>query len=397
VRRLLLSVLALAALAAPASCAGGPAAKDAGTVHFVGAVDSSFDRYVERPSTAAKRWLVSHMWRMTVYSPYFDQRTRWYPNGWVYDDAYAIYSSSSLAARHPQWILKDASGNPLYIPFDCSRGTCPQYAADISNSSYRAYWIANLRAELRHGYRGVFIDDVNMNRNVGNGSEDLVAPITPTTAKPLSEDAWRGYMATFMREVRAAFPKTEIVHNVIWFADEHAGTHNTSIRSEIHSANYIYLERGANDSGLTGGSGPWSLSSFLSYIDEVHALGEGIVLDGSASDPQGLAYNLATYFLISTGKDAVSGADQTPDDWWPGWNINLGEATGSRYHWQGLLRRDFSGGLVLVNPPQTSTRVISLPRAMENVDGAAITSVTLPPASGAILRSTGSPSVTDHR
>ena len=361
-------------------------ADSAGTVHFVRSADSAFDQYTSHPSPEAQEWLRTHMWRMTVFSPYFDERTRWFPDGWVYDDAYAIYTESQLASEHPEWILRDASGNKLYIPFGCSGGSCPQYAGDIADPAYRHHWIENLKAELAHGYRGAFIDDVNMNMQVGNGSEAHVAPIDPATGEAMSEAAWRHYMAQFMGEVRAALPSIEIVHNAIWFADEHAGTSNADIRSELSSANIINLERGANDSGLTGGGGPWSLNSFLAYVDEVHALGAGVVMDGNKSDPQGLEYNLAAYFEISDGNDAVSATGQTPERWWAGWSTNLGEADGPRYAWQGLLRRDFAGGMVLLNGPGEATRTVTLPGPMQQVDGSTVESVTLGAKSAVILR-----------
>ena len=195
------------------------AADSAGTVHFVRSADSAFDRFTSSPSPSEQAWLQAHMWRMTVWSPYFDSRTSWYPNGWVYDDAYAIYTGEPLASQHPEWILRDAQGNKLYIPWGCSGGSCPQYAADISNPAFRRYWIEDLMARAARGYRGVFIDDVNMNRQVANGQEELVAPIDSNTNQPMSDAAWRQYMAQFMRELRAALPNAEIVHNVIWFAD----------------------------------------------------------------------------------------------------------------------------------------------------------------------------------
>jgi hypothetical protein len=364
------------------------AADSAGTVHFVRSADSAFDRFTGSPSPLDQEWLRAHMWRMTVWSPYFDSRTSWYPNGWVYDDAYAIYAGEQLASQHPEWILRDAQGNKLYIPWGCSGGSCPQYAGDISNPAFRRYWIEDLKARAAHGYRGVFVDDVNMNRQVGNGQEELVAPVDPSTKQPISEAAWRQYMAQFMEEVRAALPTAEIVHNVIWFADEHAGTASLDIRGELASANFINLERGANDSGLTGGNGPWSLSALLAYADQVHALGRNVIMDGGASDTQGLAYNLAAYLLVSNGGDALSGGGQTPENWWPGFSVNLGEADGPRYAWNELLRRDFSGGTVLLNPPGAPTRTISLSAPVIDLAGASVQSLALPAASGAVLRGT---------
>jgi len=376
----------LAALALTCAPAPGAAADSAGTVHFVRSADSAFNQYTSDPSPEAEEWLRTHMWRMTVWSPYFDEKTAWFPDGWVYDDAYAIYTEEKLASEHPEWILRDASGNKLYIPYGCSGQSCPQYAADISNPAYRHYWIENLKEEVSHGYRGVFIDDVNMNMQVGNGSEQHVAPIDPQTGEPMTEEAWRHYMAQFMAEVRTALPGVEIVHNAIWFADEHAGTSDPDIRSEISSANIINLERGANDSGLTGGNGPWSLNALLAYVDEVHALGRGVVMDGSAPDPQGLEYNLAAYFLISDGSDAVSGSGQTPENWWGGWSTDLGEADGARYSWEGLLRRDFSAGIVLLNPPGEPTRTVTLANPMQDEEGRTVTSVTLAGKSAVILK-----------
>ena len=103
-------------------------------------------------------------------------------------------------------------------------------------------------------------------------------------------------------------------------------------------------------------------------------------------DPHGLEYNLASYFLTSTGNDAVSGSGQTPGNWWSGWNVNLGEATGARRTWSNLLRRDFTGGMVLVNPPGAPTQTVALGSTMQDAGGNPVSSVTLAAASGVVLR-----------
>ncbi|HWX74478.1 MAG TPA: putative glycoside hydrolase [Solirubrobacteraceae bacterium] len=360
------------------------AADTAGTVHFVRSADSSFDSITSSPSPATQAWLRSHIWRMMVFSPYFDERTSWYPQGWVYQDAYAIYAGQSLAAQHPEWILRDGAGNKLFIPFECAGGTCPQYAGDISNPAFRHYWIEQARAHLAHGYRGLFVDDVNLEERVGNGTGAQVTPIGAGGA--IGEAAWRSYMADFMAEIRAAFPSAEIVHNALWFAGNHAGISDPSVRREVESANYILLERGVNDSGLTGGNGPWSLNALFAFVDQVHSLGRGVVLDGASGEAQGIEYNLASYFLISDGNDALSAHGQTPSSFWPGLEANLGEATDARHAWGNLMRRDFAGGMVLVNPPGSPAQTVTLPSAMQTGAGESVTSLTLPAASGVVLR-----------
>jgi hypothetical protein len=386
-RGVLSTVALVTALTLSLACVEQASADSAGAVHFVRAADSGFDQYTSNPAPEAQTWLRDHMWRMTAWSPYFDSRTSWYPQAWMYDDAYAIYKGSQLATQHPEWIMRDSAGNKLYIPYGCSGGTCSQYAGDISNPAFRHYWIESAATSLAHGYRGLFIDDVNMEERVGNGQGNSVAPIDSVTGQSMSATKWREDMAQFMAEIRGAFPSAEIVHNAIWFANSAAGTTDPSIRHEIESANYIFLERGLNDSGLTGGNGSWSVNALLTYADEVHALGKGVIMDGTSSEQQAMAYNLAGYFMISTGNDAVGASGQTPTSWWSGWNVNLGEATGPRYQWNGMLRRDFTGGMALLNAPGAATQTVRLPSAMRNANGSTVTSVTLSASSGAILTS----------
>ena len=80
-----------------------------------------------------------HYWRMRAYAPYFDTRLSWFPEarGSTRTPTRSIPARTPLDSEHPEWILKDAAGNKLYIPFGCSSGTCPQYAADIGNPAFR--------------------------------------------------------------------------------------------------------------------------------------------------------------------------------------------------------------------------------------------------------------------
>ena len=73
--------------------------------------------------------------------PTSTSRLSWYGDAWAYQDLYAIYTDSDVVTRHPDWILKDAGGHKLYIPFGCSGGECPQYAADFGNPEFRSWWI----------------------------------------------------------------------------------------------------------------------------------------------------------------------------------------------------------------------------------------------------------------
>lgn len=360
-----------------------------GKVKFFVVANSSFDQWTSNPTPSQQQFMREHYHRMLTYSPYFDSRLSWYPNGWEYEDAYAIYRSSSVARDHPEWILRDANGQELYIPFGCSGGTCPQYAADIGNPGFQDYYIENERARLAAGYRGIFVDDVNLsNISVGNGNGDQVTPIDPRTGSEMTLQGWRRYFADFVEKVRAAFPAHEISHNVHWWADRG----DPSVVRALDAADWINLERGVTDSGIRGGTGTYGFETFLGFIDWLHARGKHVIMEDD--DDTGLQerdYELAFYLLINDGKGDMVAADgdhsrMNPDQFWSGYLTNLGYATNTHYRWNDLFRRDFECGLVLVNQPDMRGISVSLDGDFINLDGGTVSSVAIPSSGGVVLK-----------
>ena len=374
------------ALACGVTVAAAPAARaadgDSGRVHFMKHAASDFDAYTRDPSGAQRQWMRDHYARMKTWAPYFDSRLDWYANAWAYRDAYAIYRTSERASAHPEWILKDPSGNKLYIPWGCGGGTCPQYAADIGNPAFRAQWIADARATMAQGYKGLYIDDVNMRWRIGDGAGRDADAIDPRTGRAMSEATWQRYMADFMQEVRAAFPAKEIVHNVIWYSDDSA-----DLRRQLRAADVVGLERGFNDDGLTNGDGTWSWGRFVGLIDDVHADGGRVLLDSHAEAPGERLYGLAAYLLVGNGRDFLgNGASSNPDDWWKGYDVELGDALGTRYRSGGVWRRDFQRGSVFVNEPDEPRRSVDLGGAgLRDLGGDKHATLSLGPAAGAVL------------
>ena len=188
-----------------------------------------------------------------------------------------------------------------------SNGTCPQYAADIANPAFRSWWIAQAQTNLSNGnYKGLWIDDVNMNFDVADGAGNLIAPIDDATGASMTWSAWRNYVAQFLTQIRQAFPTREIVHNGVWYAGP-SGIQDldAAIQAQIAAANVVNIERGiASNQGISGGKGPFSLYSLLAYVDRVHNLGRNVLLQQyDLTDPAVAQYALAGYFLISSGGD----------------------------------------------------------------------------------------------
>ncbi len=378
------TLLITLALAASGSIADS---RQEGSVRFFVNAKSDFDRWTKRPGAAQQAWMRDHYDRMLAYSPYFDSRLAWFPNAWVYKDSYALRSNWQIFMDHPQWVLRDADGEALYIPFACAGGSCPQHAADFGNPDFRQWWIDDLRKEMDQGYIGVYVDDVNLDWRISNGRGEHVKPIDPRTGKEMTLSDWRRYFAEFMEQIRAAFPDAEIVHNVIWYATP---ADDPFIARQIASADYINLERGATDDGIRGGSGKYGFETFLGFIDGVHARGRKVILDDDDSDTLvERDYELASYLLVNNGDDLI-GADgdrrrMSPDNFWEGYEIDLGSAAGPRFSVGGLLRRDFECGIALLNQPDMPTRTITIGDGFNSLAGRPVRSVALEARTAAIL------------
>ncbi len=358
-----------------------------GSVKFFVDANSSFDPWTQDPSLEQQAWMRENYFRMKGYSSYFDQRLSWYPNAWFYKDSYAIKPGSPVFGEHPEWILRDAAGDMLYIPFGCSGGTCPQYAADIGNAEFRAWWIAAAKSKIDLGYKGLWVDDVNFDWRISNGDGVVVRPIDPRTSQEMTLQDWRRYFAEFLEALRNELPSAEIAHNVIWYAQP---VDDPYILRAFEATDYVNLERGITDRGIRSGTGTYGFETFLALVDRAHAMGKHIILDDDDDDSAvDRNYELAFYFLINDGADLI-GADgdrnrMSPDNFWPGYETQLGAAKASRYQWNGLFRRDFDCGIVLVNQPDSPTITQNLDATYTDLDGLDVSSVVMDAATGEVL------------
>lgn len=365
---------------------------NAGQVQFFNNADSDFNQYIKNPSTADKKWINSHYKRMLSYPPSFDKKTAWYNGALAYIDSYAIYSNDTLAKSHPEWIMRDARGNKLYIPWSCSGGHCSQFAGDFSNPAFRRYMVQKIKTTVAKGYRGVWLDDINLTWRVGNTNDvnKFIVPIDSTTKKPMTLANWRLHFTKYLEEIRKALPRKEISHNAIWYADR-MNKINPVISRQIKAANYINLERGGNDGGLVQGRGQWGYETFLKYIDYVHKLGTNVILMDTGSSQTEREYGLATWLLISQGNDLFNNNQSngtTPNNWWHAYSLNLGAALNNHYVWRKFIRRDFACGSVFLNQPGMPTLSSVIGNGFKNLNGHPTSSISLRAKTATILTTT---------
>jgi hypothetical protein len=130
----------------------------------------------------------------------------------------------------------------------------------------------------------------------------------------------------------------------------------------------------------------------VSYMNRVHSLGTGIFVqdyeNGNYDMPaKGERFGLAMYLLLNDGTDyyGTFSRDGHGSGFLGAYNADLGNATGGFYDWNGVKRRDFAGGFVLVNRGGSGTKSVSLGGTFASLFGGSASSVTLESSDGAIF------------
>jgi len=161
---------------------------------------------------------------------------------------------------------------------------------------------------------------------------------------------------------------------------------NANVAEALNDVDMMTKEFGVGPSaGINTGQ---DYREFFEYVDALHEKGIDITMAGDphADNVPTMEYNLATYFLIDEGGDYVNGHDQTPGDWWRGFNVNLGTPLHARERLTGgLWRRRFSGGVVYTVEPGAAAKTITLPTTMRSAEWGEVQSLTLDAQEGAVL------------
>jgi hypothetical protein len=238
--------------------------------------------------------------------------------------------------------------------------------APLEQSGIEAY-VAQVRRDIEHGYGGVFVDDANWSSGY-----------SPSSGPPAN-------LARLLDTLRSDFPGITIEMNSqyhdIWPLMK-AG--NPYVARALKDVNIVTKEFGVGPNA--GISTAQDYREYVEYVDQLHAKGIHVVACGDGSEVSTMEYNLATLFLGTDGSDYVNGNEQTPENWWVGYEAEPGSPTGARERLSsGLWRRAFSGGVVYVVEPGAARQTIRLPKPMHSAEWGTVESVTLSAGQGAVL------------
>lgn len=202
---------------------------------------------------------------------------------------------------------------------------------------------------------------------------------------------WKTYLADFLEQIRAAFPDVEIMINSVWWRLESSLDDPTVLRG-VRTATHYEFERGTKD--VFDGQ---SWEAMLAFINRLQTYGVDVNFDNYyATTRQQAEFEMASYFLVSTGRDTYSAEYRScPDNaspspctepWWPAYATDLGLPT-ANYSVSGTVyRRPFANGLVLINKPGGTSQTLALDASYRDLDGNALTSVTLGAGQAIVLQ-----------
>ena len=282
---------------------------------------------------------------------------------------------------HPEWFLLNTSGERF-----TSSSYGWSWAMDVGSPSYQQRWADNVIAELRsQGWDGVFMDDTNPTMKFHYNPSAI--------AKYASDEAYsaatRSALATIAPRVRAA-GKLAIAN-----IGSQAGY-------PAAARDWLQFLDGAMDEmflkwGNTPGTGYASTSRWRAQLEALKlAERDGkfylAITHSSATDQSAARYGYATMLLGSEGRGHFAlAADYTNETWFPEYDYQLGEPLGpSTVDSNGLHRREFARGLVLVNPTG-SVKQAEFGGAYSGSGLQGATEAALPPTSGLILTRDGAP------
>ncbi len=290
-------------------------------------------------------------------------------------------SGANINLNHPDWFLKDASGNRIVFQYYAG---IDFYAMDWGNQAWRDYWVTQAVARAQAlGFDGLFLDDL-YTKPWG----EIDRPLQQYSTEAQLQAAVRGFLANTYSKAKAANPNMLVIGNLVdhlWFPNLFADW--LTISDGLMDEQFVHV----GESTTTGykSSEDW----WKRQLDEVAAAEQMnkralFISHGATTDYETMLFSYGSY-MLAAGGDAryyhELGGSLTTATWFDLWARDLGAAQGSyKVGSNGIYSRDFAGGKVIVNPSKSATRTVSV-TGYRSETGATVSSVTLAPHRAAFL------------
>jgi hypothetical protein len=290
------------------------------------------------------------------------------PSGVGYVDA---------AENHPGWFLRDTQGNRIeYADY------ADMWMMDFGSRDYQEAWLANVVREVKeNGWDGVLIDDVNANQRLHLGARTL-------ERYPTAADQQRA-MKSFLATVGPGLTSKGILTlpNIMVEWPDGPTIWSDWIRYTSGAVQEYWTKWGSAASLHFAGADWDYRQSFLALTQRAGKIYLAITY-APRNDVRSMTYARASFLLDwNGGGSALLFHPGAVDPWHDAWTIDLGAPARAKVAAGAAWKRQFADGMVVVNP-STSSQTVSLGGSYVAADGSRQTSVTLAPATAAILRGT---------
>jgi hypothetical protein len=251
---------------------------------------------------------------------------------------------------------------------------------NISDPGFREYWRDSLIRQVENGeYDGVFLDSASSALLQGEARSPVDPRLFADGARtyPFEElggrtwiAAWEEWIAGLDRALATrGIPLIPNIGNLITTWDNS----NYSLSAGVFSEGFL-------DPAFDPADWKAAADQTLRLVGQ----NKIVILQNylpSAGDVAKRRFLLASYLLVKGARTYLAYFASTPFEWYPEWDLDLGTAqkTGATladFRWNGIYRRDFDKGVVLVNPDAMPVRVDlgATFRRIEPVGGGAVSS-----------------------
>ena len=314
-------------------------------------------------------------------------------------------SSHTLAYwnnSHPDWVLYQCDqktpaylfGNRTNIPLDITNPLVRDYQLQIAEEKL------SVAAAPGRSFNGIAWDNMSLS-NVGKAcgvwqGNTWVGRFTGGSPDPAYTRAIVTWAQDIYTRMKERFPDKGIAINY----DGGVGADDPLMP---------YLDINLSESGFTGFSkkmladAAWT--AYVQRLEKLDELGKGFVVinEFAAADDQAITqaqvqWALSNYLLVKGRHSYVSITAYTPPTSTssgvqhygyfydrPEYHASIGSPISARYFDRGVQRRNYSNGVVFVNPSSRETFQFTLTRSYIDLYGNEVATLVLPPTTGIVL------------
>lgn len=292
---------------------------------------------------------------------------------------------------HPDWVLRDASGNPVPAIWGAGNGI----TLDPANPEWRNYLIdQSYKAVTEGGYDGIMADVILM---VNKLPSDFKG-INPRTGQIYTTAQWRDDQYETLRLVKEKIGKDKrLVANNVRFGKgyfEEGASRFLNVVDGVVAEDFRGPSSRALDSSVS--EDVWKMN--VDMLIDIQSKGKSAVANVKYNEAvitdqnkkaESDRFLLAT-FLLGKGELSYYSSEillsnrQVKREYDPVWKTAIGIPLNIYYKKDGVYMRDFSNGKVLVNPTKFSYTV-DLGGEYKTFDAMIVRKVTIAAQQGLIL------------